>query len=202
VKLTGQSYSLGTLNRDGSPVLVARAGEVIAEFPSHAAAQRWIDRVDRAVAIIGHPACRDDVEQAVESIAYQHAFATRRSKRGKAAARNLARALRHVQIALQNEHLFPWLAASLNEQKVAGWIDHCDAIAGRPLKGANERWTGAAERRAVEEAYELLRKYGRPATTTKGSQLEQLAAILYGNANADLHHYCRAVVRSAKSGTK
>jgi hypothetical protein len=199
MKPTDQSYSLRTLNRDGSPVLVARAGEIIAEFPNQAAAQRWIDRVDRAVAIIGHPACRDDVEQAVESIADWRTLAIRSSKKGKAAARDLARALQRVHAALRNKHLFPGLADSLTEERVVGWINDCDAIAGRPLRDAKERWTGKAERRAAEQAYELMRRYGKPATITKGSQFEQLAAVLYGDAGADLHHYCRAVVRSAKS---
>jgi hypothetical protein len=157
--------------------------------------------VERAVEIIGDPTCREDVQQALEEIEDTRDLAVRRSKKGKAAARDLARVLRRLRVVLRNRYLFPGLGAPFSEPMLVRWINHCETTAGRSLKGSNKR-TGEAERFAALKAYDLLRKYGKPVSTTKRSTFEQLAATLYGNATADFHHYVRAAVRSAKSGSK
>ncbi len=172
----------------------------------------WIDGVPTeivrcAVKIIGpairqRSACKEDVERALENLKFVRAFAVRRTKRGKIAARRLASALRRVDVALRNDDLFPGLTRYLPHFKLLLWIKECEATARRPPNSDGTEWRGSFEKRAAEEAYKLPRKHGRPVSTTKGSKFEQLAAALAGDPNAKFHHYCRAVVRSAEMGSE
>jgi hypothetical protein len=155
--------------------------------------------VRRAVKIIGEPACKKDVEEALEWIeAWRDLFA-RRTKKGKIAAGRLAKALRRVDAALKSDDLFPYLRA-FPDWKLAIWIDDCEAIAEKSLD--DESGVGEIERYAALRAYDLMRRYGKPVPTTKGSPFERLAATLSGDATANFHHYCREVVGSAKLGSK
>jgi hypothetical protein len=153
-----------------------------------------------AVRIIGTRACQKDVEKALEEIEIWRDLFARRTKKGKIAAGRLAKALRRVDIALKSDDLFSPLTFYLPHDKLLRWIDHCEAISEKSLNA--DASTGEAERCAASQAYDLMRRYDRPISTTKRSPFEKLAAALSGDVTADFHHYCRAVVRSAKSGSK
>jgi hypothetical protein len=155
------------------------------------------EMVRRAVKIIGQPACNKDVEQALEEIEEWRDLYARRTKKGKIAAGRLAKALRRVDVALKSDDLFPLLRMSyLPDWKLAIWINTCEAIAEKSLD--SDAGTGETERCVASKAYDLMRKYGKPVSTTKGSPFERLAAVLSGDAAANFHHYCREVAGSAK----
>lgn len=69
-----------------------------------------------------------------------------------------------------------------------------------------------AQRMATLSAMRVCELLGIPLTTTrktgvdtKASEFCQLAAVLYGNESADMHHYCREALKggnSAKPGQK
>jgi hypothetical protein len=155
-----------------------------------------------AVKILGKNA-QGDVERAIENLCYVNEFALRRSKNGKIAARRLARALRGVKLALNNEDLPFTLRRNLNQ--LSTWIDHCQTSADQPLYPAPEsnfQWRSRAlERCAAEAAYDLMQKYSKQITTTKGSDFEKLAQALAGVSNANFHHYCREVVHQRETGS-
>jgi len=153
-----------------------------------------------AVKILGTPACQNDVGLALEEVGFRRDLNARRTKKGKIAARRLADALRRVDAAMKSDDLFPPLLLYLPHDKLLRWIDHCDAIATRPL--GPPKPNADSKKHAANKAYELMQKYDRPVVTTKRSPFEKLAAVLSGDLTADFHHYCRAVVRSAKLGSK
>jgi hypothetical protein len=145
--------------------------------------------IELAVQILG-AAAREDVEQAIENLCYQFEFSLRRSKKGKIAALRLAKALRRVDIALKDQNL--WFGLKPNSflrDKLLRWIDSCETTATKSRRPNDNEKPGAFEKRAAEYAYELMR-------------FEQLAAALAGRPNANFHHYCRAILESAKTGAK
>jgi hypothetical protein len=158
--------------------------------------------IELAVQILG-AAAREDVEQAIENLCYQFEFSLRRSKKGKIAALRLAKALRRVDIALKDQNL--WFGLKPNSflrDKLLRWIDSCETTATKSRRPNDNEKPGAFEKRAAEYAYELMSKYDRTISSTKKSRFEQLAAALAGRPNANFHHYCRAILESAKTGAK
>jgi hypothetical protein len=141
--------------------------------------------------------------QAVELVDDWRELCGRRTKKGKAAARRLAAALQRVRTALRSNDLVPRLGLPwpLHEGVLERWILRCEAIASGKRRPNENTEIGASERMAASLAYALMRKYGRPVSTTKRGPFERLAAALWGHATANFHHHCRAVV-SAKSGSK
>ena len=137
--------------------------------------------------------CLTDVEVWREHVALAH------SKKGKIAARRLAKALRRVDAAMATADLPYFLFAFFPREKLLRWIDMCESIESRVL---SEDDTDTAEVKAADAAYWLMRKYNGRVSTTKNSSFEKLAATLAGKPNSNFHHYCRAVVaRSAKTGS-
>jgi hypothetical protein len=159
--------------------------------------------IELAVQILG-AAAREDVEQAIENLCYQFEFSLRRSKKGKIAALRLAKALRRVDIALKDHNLWFGLKPDsfLTRDKILRWIDMCETTTTKSHRRNDNEKPGAFEKRAAEYAYKLMSKYGRTISTTKKSRFEQLAAALAGRPNANFHHYCRAILESAKTGAK
>jgi len=154
-----------------------------------------------AIKIIGAPDCVEDVRWWVETLEmYREDISLRRTKRGKAAARRLWQALRRVDIAMRSDDLPYILVMPLSHWKLLNWIDLCDRIATRPLKGGNSE---PFETKVADAACSLMRKYNKPVSTTKNSPFEKLAAVLSGYPDANFHHHCRSIAaRSARTGSQ
>jgi hypothetical protein len=68
------------------------------------------------------------------------------------------------------------------------------------LRQNGTRLNALKKRLAVAEAYQLLQKYGsKRVTATKGSKFCRVAALLYGDPEADLINQCKAYVRDPTS---
>jgi hypothetical protein len=161
------------------------------------------EAVRHAVKILGTRECQEDVERAIEEIEWRRTLNARRTKKQKAAALRLAQALRRVNVAMKSSDLYPLLRSSyLPDWRLSIWISHCQAIADRPFSRNDGTGIGETEKYIASKAYDLMQRYDRPISTTKRSPFEKLAAALSGDVTADFHHYCRAVVRSAKLGSK
>jgi hypothetical protein len=175
-------------------------------------------RIDRACRIIGTDADRDYVERVVDSVLGEEEERSRYVRRvaegnflgppnkdEKRALSRLADKLGKVKESFDEptmRHMFrlerdldQWLAKLEKFQKLA------QAVAALPPK---------AEGRAVMAAWgarELLEEHGLPLTVTKprratthkeaspGSKFIRLAAVLYGDEDADLHNYCDRIRR-------
>lgn len=79
-------------------------------------------------------------------------------------------------------------------------VETCDRLIGarRPQGAANDFQRGTKRKRlAAREARALLRKFARPESesTTRGGSWCRLAAILYGDKDADLYHQVCAIKR-------
>lgn len=70
------------------------------------------------------------------------------------------------------------------------------AKANKPLKPPTR--ADEAKRYAAEEAAQLLVAHGLPLNVTRKGKFCRLAAVLYGEPDADLFWHCRAVAKGAK----
>jgi hypothetical protein len=167
--------------------------------------QRWERTLRDAAKILGTDDCREDVEHAMAYLGMTAWISVGRTTKGKADLRRVARALRRLQDTLKSTALPPThFDFPPSDEQIQRWINKCDEIAN---KVAAPFGVGAVERRAAEYAYGLMIKYHRPVSLSKKSQFEKLAALLAtvlvsGDRNANFHHYCREVVRSAKTTAK
>lgn len=57
------------------------------------------------------------------------------------------------------------------------------------------------KRDAAKQAYRLLREYGEPPTTSRNGQFCRLAAVLYGDPEANLQPYCVRVAKAHRLNT-
>jgi hypothetical protein len=89
--------------------------------------------------------------------------------------------------AFDHEHL-------LRHLELLNWI--CEAYEksklGKPKPNADEK------RLAAEAALQLLKMHGIAPTTTKTGAFCKLAAVLYGDKDADLQHHCRRSLSRAQ----
>jgi hypothetical protein len=156
-----------------------------------------------AVNILGTRECREDVEMVLKEIELLWDIYHARpdlTKKGKIAARRLAQALRKVHLALKSDNLDLLLGdAILRDTKLLDWIKRSEEIAGKQL---SNRRPPDIEKLIALMAYQLMRTYKRPISTTKRGPFERLAAALSGDLSANFHHQCRAIVDSAKTGSK
>jgi hypothetical protein len=129
-----------------------------------------------------------------------------RTKSQKKAARQLVSALRRVEIALPklfDDHRFPPRGFPSHELKK--WQSIFTKIAKTP-SGTLTRVGAKRKHLAVAEACKLLKRYDKRITATTRSKFCQLAALLYGDPEANLTNQCKAHVRALrkceKSGNK
>jgi len=178
--------------------------------------------VDAAVKIIGNGrARRADIELVVDHMnkLCQRAKRTqsRESKSQKQFAKQYGAALRKV-ITMTNKastdfRVVPLLYFSAPQPGIdkeifdhEHFLHHLQVLAricerweksklGKPKPSANEKQL------AAKAALILLRKYNIDPTTTKTGIFCRLAAVLYGDKDADLQHHCRlALSRSVNPG--
>jgi hypothetical protein len=153
--------------------------------------------VRQAVKLIGNPDCREDVEFALDAVAVMNTTmsASRRTatKRAKRAAGSLAAALRRVEMAADSKDL-DMTVMCFPRKIISKWKRHSEKLAKTPSQKPAPN--SDAKKRAAEYALGLLRKYDKHVATTKGSRFCRLAALLYADPKADLHHQCRAVVKA------
>jgi hypothetical protein len=115
-----------------------------------------------------------------------------RTKQQKQAANKVAVALRRLEDALKSEHV------TLKENRCLPF----DEIA---IKFARERFEAAAKtklgppnrtdlgkKRAALAAARLLQKHNLPVKVSRDGKFCRLAALLYGDEEADLFRHCRA----------
>jgi hypothetical protein len=164
------------------------------------------ETVRLAAAIIGKSACRRDIEIAF----YERESEDRRRGRlnlsqnkqnrqtlvrFKAALRKLRGEFMKLPDALRHP-----LMSSQFDGHCAVWVEICDKLlARRPDK---PRRNAASKRLAATQALRLLTKYDKPVETKRNGAWCKLAAVLYGEKNADLRRYCRALRDSANPGSK
>jgi hypothetical protein len=156
--------------------------------------------VREAMRPIGTRKCREDVESVFKYLEFRSVRDSRprATKLGKLAAKSLRRALRRAEVAAKNEYL-DWDARRwFPREEIKKLIGICDELektpSSRPAPNAR------AKKLAAIGAHCLLRKFDEHSiTTTKGGAFCRLAAVLYGNPDADLQHHCRAVKRQTGS---
>jgi hypothetical protein len=122
------------------------------------------------------------------------------TKQQKKAAGNLAKALYHLEMALNNPDLVSNLVLDfpMDKDDFETWWKRAKAAATTKLP-----YTGRlnlAKQHAVEAAASLLKAHGLPISGTRKGQFCRLAAVLYGNSRINLYHYCCAYLEKAGTG--
>jgi hypothetical protein len=149
-------------------------------------------------------ACRYDVETTLASIDY---FNSKRlvdsnfkTKRAKKAAERLASALRRVDTALKDKNLDFFLMRHFpfSRDQVLDWISRCEFAWKFPSGKKGIQLKAEKKQIAVSEAHSLMKQYGAHIKTAKGSDFCRLAALLFGELEADLHNQCRAALREKR----
>jgi hypothetical protein len=123
------------------------------------------------------------------SLAKQSAKANR--KDGKIAAGRVAKALRRLEVVLKNKDLEAFVRDRfpLSESELRQWREHCEAITRIKLPKPARR-DGVEKQLAAAEAAFLLESHGLPLSVTRRGRFCRLAAVLFGDTRADLHHQC------------
>jgi hypothetical protein len=155
-------------------------------------------RIKQAKAILG-PHCDDaSVEAAVKHIIVREERSRRwadivckpTNKQEKAAVAQVAQALRRLNVALKNTTL-PNFVREMFPGNLGECQTELESLGLRPL--AKPRRSSGGKRLAAEEAAYLLEKHKLSLATTRGGKFHQLAAVLYGDDDADLFNHCRTV---------
>jgi hypothetical protein len=175
------------------------------EYPSTLTLQQY-ELADRAVELIKpieqeRYECCCDVEDAFREIGYalylERFYATTRTKSQKKAAKQLASALRRIEIALPklfNDPDFP--VRGFPKPELRKWKPILERIGYFP-SGKRRQMNAMRKRLAVAEAYQLLLKYGSTrVTATKRGKFCTLAALLFGDRKTDLINQCKACIRA------
>ena len=168
----------------------------------------YAKRVQQAFALIKpkavrRDACRYDVEEAlieIDRIGLDSAVSRPRTKAAKKAAGRLAGALERVEVVLKDRGLDTYIRICFPKAELSRWKLKCQELA-KTTSGKLVRTNARKKRLAVGEASWLMDRYGGRAVATKGSDFCRLAALLYGDAKADLTNQCRAYLRK-KRGQK
>jgi hypothetical protein len=147
--------------------------------------------------------CRIDVEDALTDIGValfiENFYAFGRTKADKGRARQIAKALRRVDDLVRgfNKPNFPLVGFPFDELRK--WKQVFAKMEEKPSE-ESPRLNALKKRLAVAGAYQLLQKYGsKRVTATKGGKFCRLAALLYGDPEADLINQCRAYIRTPTS---
>jgi hypothetical protein len=143
--------------------------------------------------------CRCGVEDAFKEIGYalylERFCATTSTKSQKKAAKQLASALRRIEIALPqlfNDPDFP--VRGFPKPELLKWKPILTKI-GYSRSQKRPQMNALKKRLAVAEAHRLLQKYSSTRiTATKGGKFWSLAALLYGDPEADLLNQCKAYI--------
>lgn len=170
------------------------------------------DMVRRAVRLIGpapeHRAeCDAMVRRAIEeSSESSKSIATARwvstSKAKRKAHNRVAERLRRLQVALKDTNLEQDVRLFASPTGLDDWRKLAEARGaetGKTIQMKAYRKTIAAA-----QAINLLERFGKRKEISekkKGSPLCRLAAVLYGNPNADLRYPCRVALRKIQSDT-
>lgn len=159
--------------------------------------------VARALALLGSRPPNVRVLD-VEAVAYGMRLAQREknfrksglvvlTKEQKVASRKFAIALQRLEPALKNA---PWCVTvgfPLDEADLRHWREKADTAAATKLGRPDP--SNRAAQSAVRTAAALLRKYRQPLNVTRCGKFCRLAAIIYGDARADLFRQCQAYKR-------
>ena len=166
------------------------------------------DLVDQALAIIGDGARqRNSVEFAMNFVSRAKSSSGRYSsldlssgrygtltKGQKIAARQFAKALKNLESALKSADLsmdlrlgFPMDGIDFKE-----WQARAEEAAKTPLRATGP--TNPAKNIAAQKAAQLLEAARIPVSSTRGGKFCKLAAILFGDPEADLFYQCRKVI--------
>jgi hypothetical protein len=134
-------------------------------------------RVADVIAIIGHKAHVDEIEEAVRNLDHlNRIFRGPFTKKDKAAARSLVRALKQVEYVLNRDDLRildfyefdEWLADLRRFRK---HLEEDEIVPlGKPKPSAQKF---ARKHRAVKAAARLLESHGRPLTATRKTAQQQ-----------------------------
>ena len=123
-----------------------------------------------------------------------------KTKQGKQAAGKVARALRVMRIALKDDKLDvalkAYLTMNISLKTLQALERLCERLS-RASSGKLPRKVAGKKRLAVTEALTLMEKYctSEANNATKGSNFCKLAAVLYGEPDADLHNQCATALR-------
>jgi hypothetical protein len=180
----------------------------------HVSAQERRRRIRRALAIIRKDRCQivqfersvHFVERSVHFIAGMQELTKHvelgkpKTKLEKKALDRLARALRRVEVALNDPHLEPFARNYFPILKIGrvhlhseiGQLRaHCEAFAKKQLDPPKR--SAEVKRLAAAEAARLLERHGLPVTVSKNGTFCRLAASLYGDEHSNLFHSCLVV---------
>jgi hypothetical protein len=171
--------------------------------------------LDRALSLIAPTkeqadSCRVEAQDALVEIEFHKRQALAndydRTKTGKAAARRLAKALARVEQVLSSKTHAPsleiWLASKGIRESAKRLREHCLSIAGSP-SGKVPNKEAEAKRNAAKAAVDLIFIYNKLKLhpINSASPLCKLAALLFGDEQANLQSHCKAALRK-KRGQK
>jgi hypothetical protein len=165
-------------------------------------------RVGLAAKIIGVDKSREaefqrDIKLAItfiERLKRNKLFGVIRNTKEKQAVRQFGIALRRLEIAFDNPELDQYLHAAfpLDKFEFERWLTYCKEAANVPLPKSSTkgklRPATAAKRYAAKAAARLLKRHGLPVHVTRKGAYCRLAAVLYGDKDADMFEQCRSVL--------
>jgi hypothetical protein len=136
--------------------------------------------------------CEDALRNIEFALFIEQFYAFGRTKEDKGKARKIAKALRRVDDYVRgfNKPNFPLVGFPFKELRK--WKQVFTKMGETP-SGKIRQLNALRKRLAAAEAYQLLRKYGlKRIEATKGGKFCRLAALLYGDPQADLINQCKA----------
>jgi hypothetical protein len=162
-----------------------------------------------AVRLIGPPLerrdeCKDMVRRAiVECSESGNSITTVRwvspSRDKREAANRLHEVLRRLRVVLFKDTNLDQDLRLLSPDQIDDWLKQAKAAGaetGKPIQLKARRKLIAAA-----QAIDLLEHFGKEISAQKGSPLCRLAAVLYGDPEADLQFNCRKALRKIRSNT-
>jgi hypothetical protein len=162
--------------------------------------QQKAERIARALDLIKpdgeqRRACCAVVADAIAELevdaANRHWVRHPKTKRAKWAAGRLLDALRRVEVVAKSEDQGLVVQLAFSHEMIKSWIERCDEMESEPTRLVAR--DDSKKTRAAERAFALLRRHGRKVVTTRDSVFCRLAAVLFGESDADLEHICREV---------
>ena len=173
---------------------------------------KYGETIDAALKILKPGARYDECRELIEyrildrefELGQKSAISYSRTKPAKLAAGRLGDALRRVDHLLKDKNLDVEIELCFPKGAIVEWLARCQELAAAPSLKKAIHLQAEKKRRAVQEARGLMQRFGSSdvAISAKpGGDFCRLAAVLYGEPNADLRNQCRVAVRK-KRGSK
>lgn len=143
-----------------------------------------------------------EIEEALDVIDMEVAAQVSRSRRSKEARRTLAQLRSALKRAQTLKGRLPEIVAAFEFEALdlGPHIEACERLLAEP--SGPPRREALKKRLAAREAHSVLRRFGRPASITRGGLWDRLAAIFGGDVGADLYHHLRPLAKRPKPGPR